>query len=126
MKNLRLLLSIALVSIMAFGIALLPSGLALAQKEAVCDGIALTGTGGGCAADDSAINNVIAQVINILSMVVGVVAVIMIIIGGFKYITSAGDSSKVGSAKNTILYAIVGLVIVALAQFIVRFVMSRI
>jgi hypothetical protein len=50
----------------------------------------------------------------------------MIIIGGFQYITSSGDSGKVGTAKNTILYAIIGLVIVALAQFIVRFVLSRV
>lgn len=72
------------------------------------------------------INDIIAVVINIFSLVVGVIAVIMIIIGGLKYITSGGDSGNVTSAKNTILYAIVGLVIVALAQFIVRFVLSRI
>jgi hypothetical protein len=53
------------------------------------------------------------------------VAVVMIIIGGLKYITSGGDSGNVTGAKNTILYAIIGLVIVALAQFIVRFVLSK-
>ena len=71
------------------------------------------------------INNLIATVINIFSVVVGVVAVIMIIIGGLKYITSSGDSNNVTSAKNTILYAIIGLVVVALAQFIVKFVLQR-
>jgi hypothetical protein len=60
------------------------------------------------------------------SLVVGVVAVIMIIIAGFKYITSGGDSGNVTSAKNTILYAIIGLVVVALSQFIVKFVLGRI
>ena len=49
----------------------------------------------------------------------------MIIIGGLRYITSNGDSGNVTNAKNTILYAIVGLVIVALAQLIVRFVVQR-
>ena len=68
----------------------------------------------------------IASIINILSLVVGVVAVVMIIIGGFKYITSGGDSGNVTGAKNTILYAIIGLVIVALAQVIVRFVLSQV
>ena len=68
----------------------------------------------------------IASIINILSLVVGVVAVVMIIIGGFKYITSGGDSGNVTGAKNTILYAVIGLVIVALAQIIVRFVLDRI
>jgi len=72
------------------------------------------------------INDLIADVINIFSLVVGVVSVFMIIIGGFKYITSGGDSNNVASAKNTILYAIIGLVIVALAQTIVRFILGRV
>jgi cytochrome bd-type quinol oxidase subunit 2 len=71
------------------------------------------------------VNDLIAQIINIFSVIVGVVAVIMIIVGGFRYITSGGDSGNVTTAKNTILYAIVGLVIVALAQFIVKFVLSK-
>ncbi|MBA3758806.1 TrbC/VirB2 family protein [Candidatus Saccharibacteria bacterium] len=70
-------------------------------------------------------NSLIAKVINIFSLVVGVVAVIMIIVAGFRYITSGGDSNNVTSAKNTILYAIIGLIIVALAQFIVKFVLER-
>lgn len=71
------------------------------------------------------VNNLITQIINIISVIVGIVAVIMIIWGGFKYITSGGDSGNVTGAKNTILYAIIGLIIVALAQFIVRFVLSK-
>ncbi len=71
------------------------------------------------------VNNLVAQIINIFSVVVGIVAVIMIIIGGFRYITSGGDSGNVTGAKNTILYAIIGLVIVALAQFIVKFILSK-
>jgi hypothetical protein len=49
----------------------------------------------------------------------------MIIIGGLKYITSGGESSNVSGAKNTIIYAIVGLIVVALAQFIVHFVLAN-
>lgn len=71
------------------------------------------------------LNDVIKLVINIFTLIVGVIAVIMIIVGGLKYITSGGDSGNVTSAKNTILYAIVGLIIVALAQFIVRFVLAK-
>ena len=48
----------------------------------------------------------------------------MIIFGGFRYITSGGNDNNVSSAKNTILYAVIGLVIVALSQFIVRFVLN--
>ena len=57
--------------------------------------------------------------------VVGIAAVVMIIIGGLRYVTSNGDSGQVGNAKNTILYAVVGLVVVALAQVIVRFVVAK-
>lgn len=71
------------------------------------------------------VNDLIAKVINIFSVVVGIVAVIMIVYGGFRYITSGGDSGKVTSARNTILYAIIGLIIVALAQFVVKFVLSK-
>ncbi len=71
------------------------------------------------------INQLVATVVNLFSVIVGVVAVLMIIVGGFRYITSGGDSGNVSTAKNTILYAIVGLVIVALAQFIVKFVLAK-
>jgi hypothetical protein len=50
----------------------------------------------------------------------------MIMVGGFKYVTSGGDGSKVSSAKSTIIYAIVGLVIVALSQGIVKLVLNKI
>lgn len=82
----------------------------------------------GCAAEDpqQKVNNIITTVINIFSLVVGVVSVIMIIIGGLKYITSGGESNNVTSAKNTIMYALIGLVIVVLAQVIVRFVLTRV
>ncbi len=72
------------------------------------------------------LNDLIRQIINLLSAIVGIVAVIMIIVGGLRYITSGGSDSNVTGAKNTILYAIIGLVIVALAQLIVRFVLSKV
>ena len=71
------------------------------------------------------VNNIITTTINIFSLIVGVVSVIMIIIGGLKYITSSGDSGNVTGAKNTILYAVIGLVVVALSQLIVRFTLSK-
>ncbi|MBX4197632.1 hypothetical protein KW801_03715 [Candidatus Saccharibacteria bacterium] len=48
----------------------------------------------------------------------------MIIVGGFRYITSGGNPESTKSARNTILYAIIGLVVVALAQLIARFVLN--
>jgi len=76
--------------------------------------------------NESSFNNLLAQIINVISILVGVVAVIMIIFGGFRYITSGGDATKVTAAKNTILYGLVGLIIVALSQIIVRFVLNQI
>lgn len=69
--------------------------------------------------------NLLRRIINIISVIIGVIAVIMIIFAGFRYITSGGKQESVSAAKNTILYAIIGLVIVALAQVIVRFVLSN-
>ncbi len=58
-------------------------------------------------------------------MVIGIVAVVMIMVGGFKYVTAGGDSSNITSAKHTIIYALIGLVIVAMAQFLVQFVLDK-
>jgi hypothetical protein len=87
--------------------------------------------GANCTAPSTAggttkINNLITDVVNIFSAVVGVVSVIMIIVGGFQYITSGGDSGKVSTAKTTIIYAIVGLVVVAFSQFLVQFVLNKV
>jgi hypothetical protein len=49
----------------------------------------------------------------------------MLIFGGLKYITSGGESSNISAAKNTILFAIIGLIVVALAQVIVQFALNR-
>ena len=92
-------------------------------KTEVCDGVNLGG--GTCDGGGQALERVIRMVLQVLSIVTGVAAVIMIIIGGFRYVTSGGDSSSISSAKNTIIYAIVGLIVVAFAQFIVRYVMTK-
>ena len=49
---------------------------------------------------------------------------VMIIIAGFKYVTSGGDTNGVASAKNTIIYAIIGIVVAALGQILVHFVLT--
>ena len=124
MKKIKLLFS-ALLLTTSFTFALaVPAGVVDAQaKQQICEGL-----GGPADCDPggsaSSVNKLIRTVISFLSFIVGIVSVIMIIIGGLKYITSSGDSSNVTSAKNTILYAIVGLVVVALAQVLVRFVLN--
>ena len=66
----------------------------------------------------------VTDLIGLLLFAIGIIAVIMIIIGGIRYVTSNGDSSQVTSAKNTILYAVVGLVVALLAYAIVNFVIG--
>ena len=88
-------------------------------------GLSVTPGATTCTEQDSGLQGTVKTVINVLSVVVGIVAVIMIIVGGFRYITSGGNDASVTSAKNTILYAIIGLVVVALAQVIVRFTLSK-
>lgn len=95
------------------------------SKNAACEGIGLVGEGcdEGQAEDD--IDSLIAAAVNILSWIVGVAAVFMIIIAGFKYITAQGDANSISSAKSTLIYAIIGLIIAALAQVLVRFVFNQ-
>ncbi|MDB5177185.1 MAG: rane protein of unknown function [Candidatus Saccharibacteria bacterium] len=79
---------------------------------------------GGGTADTKQLTDLIKTIVNVLLFILGAVAVIMIIFGGIKYTTSNGDSSQITSAKNTILYAVVGLVVAILAYAIVNFVVS--
>ena len=69
-------------------------------------------------------NVLIKRIVNVLLFVLGAVSVIMIIFGGIKYTTSNGDQNKVVSAKNTIVYSVVGVIVALLAYAIVNFVIS--
>ncbi len=68
---------------------------------------------------------ILTRIIQILVYIVGIASVIMIIIGGFRYVLSHGDPGAVSTAKNSILYALVGLVVAILAQGIVAFVLKK-
>lgn len=132
--------NLVLVAVMAFGFALPALVVVPATSYAApgCTNIGeqiaiganeAAGSGSDITCDDPSqstdgLKQLAADVVNIFSIIVGIVAVIMIIYGGFRYITSGGDSGNVGNAKNTLIYAIVGLIIVALAQLIVHFVLS--
>jgi cytochrome bd-type quinol oxidase subunit 2 len=124
MKTRLKLFTAALLAAISVGLFALPTIVLADAKTDVCQGIALTGADCSTSADPQ-VDKTIKLVINILSIIVGVAAVIMIIIGGLKYITSQGEGSNTAGAKNTILYAIIGLVIVALAQVIVVFVLNK-
>lgn len=82
--------------------------------------------GGDCSAGAKSpsgdLASVIKKILNILSAISGVIAVVMIMVAGVRLVTSAGNEESVKKAKSTLVYAVVGLVLVALAQVIVHFV----
>lgn len=61
---------------------------------------------------------------NILLFLVGAISVLMIIIGGFRYVVSGGNATSVSAAKNTILYAVIGIIVAILAYAVINFVIS--
>lgn len=121
-----ILISLGLVSTFS----LLPAVVVHADAASdACDGIKLVDPTAKCnnaAEGRSGFQNLIKKIINIFSIVIGAVSVIMIIFGGFRYIISGGDSSATKAAKDTIMYAIIGLVVVLFAQVIVIFVLSNV
>ena len=80
---------------------------------------ALNGTPGN-------VGSIITSITNILFWIVGVASVIAIIIGAIQYITSAGDPGRTKTAKDTLMYAVIGLIVAILAFAIVNFVLARI
>ena len=71
-------------------------------------------------------SGIFTRITSIALYIIGAVSVIMLIWGGLRYILSGGDSKKITDAKNTVLYAIIGLIIAFLAYAIIRFVLNAI
>jgi len=120
-----LIVAVAAVSLLTLTFATPVSALLneTSLRNEACEGIN-AGDGNACGGSSDPFR-VVNVIINILSVIVGVVAVIFLVLGGFRYITSGGDSGRVGSAKSTIIYAVIGLIIVAVAQVIVNLVLSE-
>lgn len=81
-------------------------------------------TGVLCSSNQDNAKDFARRIVNLLMFLIGIVAVIVIVIGGFQYVTSNGDSNKVIAAKSTILYSIIGLVVAILATLIVNTVIT--
>jgi hypothetical protein len=90
-------------------------------KGQVLQGVGLTGD--NC--NDNQVNQIFQTVVQILSLVIGAASVLVILYAGFKYIGSGGESNRVANAKNTLLYALVGLGVAALAQLLLHFVLYQ-
>ncbi len=78
-----------------------------------------------CASKGEKVNGFVKNLVNTLLYIIGALAVVMIIVGAIRYTASAGNSSQTTAAKNTILYAVVGLALAIFAFAIVNFVIVR-
>lgn len=119
-----------LVSALVMGLSFMTP--AVAGAAPACDPGNLTVSGGvDCAGGNSGTpsslfgdTGIFQKIVNIMLFIVGAVAVIMLIIGGIRYVTSNGAQDQVTAAKNTIMYAIIGIIVAVLAYAIVNFVVA--
>lgn len=105
-----LMLSTGHVDAAGFNLGLSEGANAARGKDQVTDLFGTTGT--------------FRTLTNVMLFLIGAISVIMLIIGGLRYVLSGGDSTQVTNAKNTILYAVVGIIIAILAYAIVSFVIT--
>ena len=129
-KRLQMIVLSLIMPVLALSGGLLYASPVHAQGalEAVCEGASLDGSTGNCKNDSSGstLTKVIKMAIRLFQTIVGVISLFVLSIAGLNYITSGGDSGKTKTAKDRILYAAVGLTVVALAEVIVRFVLDRV
>lgn len=122
--------SLALVGVVAFVAATVitvPSpAAAQSTEQALCEGAGGTFSGGKCSGGtNKTVEGTFRTVANVLIFIVGAVSVLMIIIGGLRYTLSAGDQSAITAAKNTVLFAVIGVVIAVVSFAIVNFILTR-
>ena len=118
---------LAIVPVMAFGLLMATPDVASAQSGAndlSLQGGAGSAKGYGQSSDLFGDQGIFRTITNVLLFLIGAIAVIMLIIGGIRYTTSNGDQSNVKAAKDTILYAIVGIVVAILAYAVVNWVIG--
>lgn len=95
-------------------------------KDDLCKGVtAATGQACSSKGDDTAVSGAVRTTLRILQVIAGIFAIFYLIYAGIKFITSTGSSDGVKSARNTIIYTSVGLVVVLIAEAIIRFVLNR-
>ena len=123
------------VAAFVFALVALFSPLATTPANAATCGEASEGVqaGIGCAAGKDVPEtlfggegSIFTKVVNVLLFLIGAISVIMLIYGGIRYTTSGGNSANVTAAKNTILYAIIGLIIAFLAFAVVNWVLTAV
>lgn len=122
-KNLAATASIIGIFLLSMG--LLPGSPVRADQDIVCD--QLQGElAEQCRADENTVQNITDTAVDILTFLVGAISVIVIVLAGFMYVTSGGEPEKTKKAKNTIIYALVAIVLAVLANAIVGFVLDQV
>ncbi len=130
-KKITIIVTTTVISLLCLAAPVSVQALFENAKEDACKGVQLSNTTptGSCVAGskeaETKLNSTLATAINLFSLFIAVVAVITIMIGGLRYITANGDAGNLTNARNTILYALIGLIIAAFAQIIVKFVLQR-
>ncbi|MFZ1257930.1 MAG: pilin [Candidatus Saccharimonas sp.] len=115
---------IGLLASVGIGVAIMGQpAFAACDTPANCVKESVDSTSGG--GQQKSAGDFIKIIVNILMFILGAIAVIMIIIGGIRYTTSNGDTNAITSAKNTIMYAVIGLVVAIMAYAIVSFVITQ-
>lgn len=112
----------ALLTVIGLSVTPLVPVYAACDTAAECAGDGAETAGGK---NETSPSEIIKTIVNTLLFILGAVAVIMIILGGIRYAISQGDSNAITAAKNTILYAVIGLVVALLAYAIVNFVIDQ-
>jgi hypothetical protein len=121
------LLSVSILPLLSVGQIAYADDLLNGAQNQACAGVGLGDpTACGTAASNGAkINTLLTNVVNLLSIIIGIAAVIVLMIQGFRFIVSGGDPASINGARNGILYACVGLVVAIAAQLIVHLVIAK-
>lgn len=109
-----------IASIMTLGVMVLLPDLAMAAPADTIQG-GVNAIGGN---ESQSFETSIKTIVNILLFILGAIAVVMIVIGGVRYTTANGEASNIKAAKDTILYAVIGLIVASMAYAIVNFVVG--
>jgi hypothetical protein len=128
MKHFLTTLKTIAASIVLVAAVALPTAAAdVNPKQSLCEGSGGTWDGTSCATPlgQPQVVTTFNTVSNILLFLAGAVAVVMIIIGGIRYVTSNGDQNQITGAKNTIMYAVIGVIVTICAYAIINFVTAQ-
>lgn len=131
MSNMKKIIFAVMALVMMVSVTLIAgtqTALAQSNEQAICEGSGGTWNAAksvcGGAPGSRTVLGTIKDITNLLLFMIGAISVLMVIIGGIRYALSQGDQTAITGAKNTILYAIIGLVVAFAGYAIVNLVIT--